>query len=62
MSSGSEKRQRTFQAGVRLTSEELDILIADQERTGKSPGELLREAYFQDRAEEYIQNKMGKKT
>lgn len=44
--SGTETRRREHQVGVRLTAEEREQLRAAEERTGESPGELLRQAFF----------------
>lgn len=46
MGSGTDKRRRSEQVGVRLTPEEAAWLSMEADLTGKSPGEMLRVAYF----------------
>jgi hypothetical protein len=46
MTSGTEKRRRDYQVGVRLLPEEYQQLLSDMKANGRSPGELLRRAYF----------------
>lgn len=42
----SEQRQRQDFVGVRFSSEEFSVLKLAEERTGKSRGALLREAFL----------------
>ena len=44
MGSGSEKRQRTHQIGVRLTPDELELLALEAADQGISVAELLRKS------------------
>lgn len=48
--SGTDNRQRTEQVGVRLLPDEARLLTVAAEQEGASPSELLRRAYFTDRA------------
>ncbi len=49
---GTNVRRRDALVGVRLTAEEYAMIKAAADRQQRSPGSVLREAFFRDDAQE----------